>query len=136
MRDKLLFLVPALLYSAAILYLSLINLSETPVAEIGLSDKIMHAGAYFVLGLSWMFCFLSARVDQLKKNIIVVSLLAILFGIFIEVLQDRLTSYRQLDFYDIFANGIGVIVAGTAVWLLKEFLIRLKAKINSFFIKK
>ena len=120
----------------AIVYLSLINLSETPVSELGMSDKIMHAGAYFILGLSWIFYFLSEHESKLKKNIIIVSLVVIVFGTLIEILQDRLTDYRQLDFYDIFANSIGVIVAGTVVWLSKEFLIRLKAKINSFFIKK
>ncbi len=37
------------------LYLSLINLADTPVKELGMSDKVMHGGAYFGLGLLWMF---------------------------------------------------------------------------------
>jgi VanZ family protein len=69
-------------------------------------------------------------------SIIYTCLAATAFGIFIEVLQDRLTDYRELDFYDILANTTGVVAAGVAIWILKDYLIRLKAKFNLFFIKK
>lgn len=130
MRAKLLFFVPALVYTGLILYLSLINLADTPVKDLGMSDKIMHGGAYFGLGLLWMFhSVFSFKKEGLPGRILIVSAASIAFGTFIEVLQDRLTSYRQLDFYDILANSIGVIVAGIVVWILKDFLIRLKAKL-------
>ena len=97
----------------------------------------MHGGAYFGLGLLWMFFFVhNYKNDKFLAKIIAISLAIIGFGIFIEVLQDRLTTYRQLDLYDVLANSIGVVSAGIVVWLLKDSLIRLKAKINLFFIKK
>ena len=137
LRAKLLFLIPAVAYTIAILYLSLINLADTPVKELGVSDKIMHGGAYFGLGLLWMFYMLySYKNNNFFAKIIAISLAIISFGILIEVLQDRLTTYRQLDLYDILANSIGVVCAGIVVWLLKDSLTRLKAKINLFFIKK
>ena len=96
-----------------------------------MSDKMMHGGAYFGLGLLWMlFATFTFEDKGLFKRIIVISVISIAFGIFIEVLQDTLTSYRQLDFYDILANTIGVVVAGVFVWSLRKYLIRLKAKIN------
>jgi VanZ family protein len=130
-KAKLLFLLPAILYTGLILYLSLINLADTPVKDLGMSDKMMHGGAYFGLGLLWMlFATFTFEDKGLFKRIIVISVISIAFGIFIEVLQDTLTSYRQLDFYDILANTIGVVVAGVFVWSLRKYLIRLKAKIN------
>lgn len=131
LKVKLIFLLPAVLYTVLILYLSLINLADTPVKELGMSDKMMHGGAYFGLGLLWMFFGLfTFKDEELFKRIIIISVISIAFGIFIEVLQDTLTSYRQLDLYDIVANSIGVILAGGLVWILRKYLIRLKAKIN------
>ncbi|HER40824.1 MAG TPA: teicoplanin resistance protein VanZ [Salinimicrobium catena] len=102
-----------------------------------MSDKVMHGGAYFGLGLLWMFFVIyNYKNNKFLAKIVTILLVVIVFGIFIEVLQDRLTTYRQLDLYDVLANSIGVVSAGIIVWLLKDSLIRLKAKINLFFIKK
>ena len=137
LKVKLLFLVPAVAYTILILYLSLINLADTPVKDLGVSDKIMHGGAYFGLGLVWMFfVILSFQDRDLFKKISYVALISIAFGIFIEVLQDSLTTYRQLDLFDILANSIGVLIAGVLVLLFRDPLIRFKGKINSFFMKK
>jgi VanZ family protein len=131
LKVKLLFLLTAVSYTILILYLSLINLADTPVKELGMSDKVMHGGAYFGLGLLWMlFVLFSFKENKLFKKILIISVSSIAFGIFIEVLQDTLTSYRQLDLYDIFANTLGVVLAGIVVWTLRKYLIRLKAKIN------
>jgi VanZ family protein len=137
LRAKLLILIPAVAYTIAILYLSLINLADTPVKELGMSDKMMHVGAYFGLAMLWLvFVIFNDENRRLIGKIILVLVASIIFGIFVEVLQDRLTTYRQLDLHDIIANSIGVISAGILVWLLKNSLIRLKAKINLFFTKK
>ncbi|MFD2517768.1 VanZ family protein [Salinimicrobium flavum] len=137
MKARLLFFIPAFVYTLGILYLSLINLTDTPVKDLGVSDKVMHAGAYFGLGFIWMFFALMNYPEKgFFKRLLFIIIASIIFGIFIEVLQDSLTTYRELDFYDIFANSIGVLAAGILVWLIKDSLIRLKAKINLFFIKK
>lgn len=137
MKAKLLFFVLALVYTLAIAYLSLINLAQTPVSEFGLSDKIMHAGAYFGMALLWLIFGVFAFGDEenIKKTVFICTI-TIVFGIFIEVLQNVLTDYRELDFYDIVANSIGVLIAGVLAWRLNEYLIRLKAKINLFLLKK
>ena len=116
--------------------MSLINLAQSPVKEFGLSDKILHAGAYFGMVLLWLFyAIFRFSTERLKKILLIICVLSILFGIFIEVLQHVLTDYRELDFYDIIANSIGAISAGLLMWILKDSLIRLKTKINLFLIK-
>ena len=137
MRARLLFLVPAVVYTGLIFYLSLINLADTPVKDLGVSDKILHAGAYFILGLLWIFFVIfNYEKSILFRGILIVVAAAIAFGILIEVLQTSLTTYRQMDLYDIFANSAGAVVAGVIAWLTKESLIKVKGGINSFFIKK
>ncbi len=102
-----------------------------------MSDKVMHAGAYFGLALLWMlFGIFSFGEKGIMWRLAIISVASIVFGIFIEVLQDVLTSYRELDLYDILANTFGVIIAGFAVRIVKDYLIRLKAKINLDLMKK
>lgn len=61
-----------------------------------------------------------------------ISLVIVLFGILIEVLQGAVTEYRDPDWADILANSIGVLLAlGMCLGFLKYFK-RLKHKINSF----
>ncbi|WP_243766012.1 VanZ family protein [Polaribacter cellanae] len=67
-------------------------------------DKWQHGFAYFILSTCWLFSFF--RKPQ-KKYIIV--FLCILFGIIIEVLQYKLTSYRTGDYLDVLANTTGVL---------------------------
>lgn len=133
LRVKLLIFITALLYTCLILYLSLINLADTPIKDLGLSDKIMHAAAYFGLGLVWIiFVTFNYREKFLFRGISIVVLAATVFGIFIEVLQDRLTSYRQMDYHDVLANTAGVIAAGLLAWLIKDSLIKVKARLIHF----
>lgn len=137
LRAKLLFFLPALAYTLLVLYLSLINLADTPIKELGMSDKMMHTGAYFGLGLLWsFFAVFNYKNDRFLTKLTVVFFACLAFGIFIEVLQKTLTSYRQLDFFDVLANGLGLLIAVLVVWFTKDFLIRLKGKINLFFMKK
>lgn len=89
-----------------ILFLSLGTISVESPIKINYLDKYLHFSAYFILTISWLFAFRSYS----KKLIIVV--IIILFGIFLEFLQDWLTSNRVKDIYDALANSVGIIIAG------------------------
>ncbi len=103
---------------------------------MGVSDKLLHGGAYFGMSFLWLiFAVFAFSNKNLIKIILFVCLITIGFGIFIEALQKVLTDYRQLDIFDIVANSIGAMLAGLVVYLLNKNLIGLKAKINSFLIK-
>ena len=134
---RILFFLLACLYTAALGYFSLINLKETPVQNFIVSDKLIHAGAYFGLVLIWVFYYIfNWKNIYFFKGIVIICVLSVIFGTFIEVLQDVLTTYRELDLFDILANTIGAALAGGVAGLLKESLIRLKTKFNLFFMKK
>lgn len=113
--------------TAAIAYLSLINLADTAVSEMGIGDKAMHAGAYFVLTSLWISGWMknTEKSNFLVKNLII-CFLCVIFGIFIEVLQDKMTTYRSFDYYDMLANSLGVIIAGILFWYIKLSFNKLK----------
>ncbi|WP_050915843.1 VanZ family protein [Gillisia marina] len=129
-----LLLVLAVLYTLLITSLSLMQLGKISLGSFNPTDKMMHLGAYFVLGFVWFFYYLFKNEDGSikRKAFFNISIIIILFGMLIEVLQGALTDYRDPDWADILANSIGVLLAlGICLGLLKFFK-RLKHKINSF----
>tara|TARA_R100001369_G_scaffold92142_1_gene135672 strand:- start:1462 stop:1866 length:405 start_codon:yes stop_codon:yes gene_type:complete len=130
---RLLFIF-AVLYSLLITILSLIQLGKISLGDFNPTDKMMHLGAYFGLGFIWFVYYIFKwQEDQFKnKHFFNITILIILFGMLIEVLQGTITSYRQPDWADILANSIGVLLAlGFCLGFLKFFK-RLKHKINLF----
>jgi VanZ family protein len=127
-------LIIAVLYTLLITSLSLIQLGKISLGDFNPTDKMMHLGAYFVLAFVWFFYYLfKIQEESLKiKGFFNISILIILFGMLIEVLQGALTDYRDPDWADMLANSIGVLLAlGMCLGFLKFFK-RLKHKINSF----
>ena len=72
------------------------------VAAVGINDKVMHAGAYFVL-MVWFAGFCRRGLYPAIAGV----LLAL--GLVLDLLQ-RLTETRSFDWYDVAMNGTGVIV--------------------------
>ena len=109
----------ASIVTVIILCLSLIKL---PQADIKISniDKVYHSIAYFTLAIAWLIVYYK---KPNKKYIIVIC--CIIFGIVIELLQNKITVHRTGDYYDILANSSGVLFA-----LLIFNLISKKKQIN------
>src|SRR5690606_23632606 len=101
-------LIVSLLYTFLITTLSLIRLGKISVGAFSPTDKMLHAGAYFVLASCWFFYLLFSKPDNygFKRGFSIISVIVILFGMLIEVLQGTLTSHRQPDWGDVVANSI------------------------------
>ncbi len=95
---------------------------------------MMHAGAYFGLAFCWFFYLFIKKQESynFRKGFVKVSVLVVLFGILIEVLQGALTTYREPDWADIVANTIGVMIALGFFILFRNFLNHVKRQISSF----
>ncbi len=76
--------------------------SLMPAPEMGVGDKWLHFGTYFVLS-AWFTVLV-----RVNRQLIHVFLGLILFGVLIEFLQG-LTGYRFMEFYDVLANAGGVV---------------------------
>ncbi|HIB36508.1 MAG TPA: teicoplanin resistance protein VanZ [Mesonia sp.] len=91
----------------------------------------MHFVAYFGLTLLWYLYFFSRKLWRTVKlrSLVVICLLIIAFGIFIEVLQNELTTYRTIDSLDVLANSIGVSIAFFVILSLKNPLKKVKSRL-------
>lgn len=124
----------AIVYTLVLTIASLIQLGDLSVGAFSPTDKMLHLGASFVLAFVWMLFYL-LKMEQKQnyiKAFIVISVLVIIFGMLIEVLQGALTTYRQPDWADVVANSIGVLIALFLSIFFQKFLIKLKHKINLF----
>jgi len=101
LKDKMFLIAVSITLSLVIL-----SLMKIPAHNLGIThlDKWQHCFAYFVLSISWLTVFYKKK----KKLLIVVC--CILLGIIIEILQNKLTSYRTGDYHDVIANSLGVLL--------------------------
>lgn len=99
-------LIIAITITIGIAVLSLLKIEKQSPIGISNIDKLGHAIAYCVLTFSWLM----ALANNKKQKIIIV-IFCFLFGIIIEVLQQTITTYRTAELADIFANGVGVVIA-------------------------
>lgn len=98
----------SILLTITIIWLSLYPLNELNI-KFTVSDKLLHATAYVVLTLSWLFSVKKAHKSFKYK--FQIAFLIFLFGIIIEVLQSTITTYRTGDYLDVIANTVGITVA-------------------------
>jgi VanZ family protein len=100
-----------------ILYLSLAS-SETfkkvPLINIPNSDKVVHFLMYF--GLMSVIIFENRRTIKNNKQLFLVALIPLFYGILMELLQLTITSTRSCSFFDVLFNSAGIIVS-TLLWL-------------------
>lgn len=110
----------ALFYTLVLVVVCLMKFQPgfLPFEKVSGADKVFHSSAYFGLTLVWHFYFFSKKGQTKQKPILMICGLAIIFGIFIEVLQGVITTYRSMDVYDVLANTTGVVVAFIILTLL------------------
>lgn len=100
-----------------ILYKALMPPSQTSLLDFHHADKLLHASAFFTL--SFLLNRASSSITKRFRNM--VSLLA--FGILIEILQS-FTGYREVSFWDIVADLLGILLFQLTYSLLKEWQLR------------
>jgi VanZ family protein len=107
----LLFFV-AVLWTGLITYFCLIQSSAIPTIEIPNLDKCVHTFFYFVFTFVWFLFFRKQlQIANGFKPLFFSFLLSLIFGIIIEILQEVITTTRQADIFDVFANLTGSILA-------------------------
>jgi len=108
-------LFTAFIYAFALATVSLITLHNLPSVGISFADKIFHFLAYSIFAVLWYFAFYLGFHLKKKKAIGYAVILAIVFGMVIEVLQGTLTVSRAFDVYDALANTAGAVIAAIVI---------------------
>ena len=104
----------AFFYSIFILFISLIK-TESQI-DAPYLDKLVHTAIYFFFCLIWYIPFKDIFIN---KTLIYLFIFSILFGVFIEFLQEKVVHYRTAELLDIWFNALGTII-GCSFLLLKN----------------
>lgn len=97
------------------------SLSSVPKLGSSFDDKIYHFGAYAVLIVLWYNFF---KQTSLKHKVLVSAVIAVMYGIIIEVCQGAFTTYRTEDIADVLANSLGVL--GGIIFIVISRKLKLK----------
>lgn len=111
-------------YTIFIAVVSLIRLNNLPKVKISFGDKIFHFIVYGILTLFWFYTFFLSLKKPYKKSILYAVTFSVIFGIILEVLQDKLTAYRAFDVYDAVSNTLGALLAASAIWFTKSLHVK------------
>ncbi|WP_082935826.1 VanZ family protein [Tamlana sp. s12] len=115
--------IAAVSYTVLLATVCLITLKNVPDIGVSFGDKIFHFLAYGLLTILWFGTFLLNFKMANKPAVYYALILAVVFGIIIEVLQGTLTVSRSLDVYDMVANTLGALLA-SLILLVKNKVLR------------
>ena len=96
-------------WTAFIVILCLIEPTGRSIITFANADKVAHFSFYFLFVILWNRFLFVSNVAILKKKYSIL-LLAIFFGICIEIAQKIFTTTRQADILDVFANTLGAVL--------------------------
>ena len=98
----------ALIWTFVVTVASLVSVNSfSKIKSVG-NDKIVHFLFYLFFVILWGL--VKRQNDSNRKYYLFVFLVAMSYGLIIEVLQEILTNTRQADFYDFLANTMGAFV--------------------------
>ena len=117
-RKKYWTFLPAVLFTAAVAYLSLTESAQAP--SVALSDKVIHGAMYLVLAISWILPFKSP-ISNLQSPIYAFVLLGTTaFGALLELLQHFCTLTRSGEWLDLLADLVGALIGILLVLLWRR----------------
>lgn len=119
-RNKIFYLVPALLWTTAVSYLCLISANQIPMPKLEKNfDKIGHLIFHFGITALW-FLYFKKKSGKTKSALLKAFLFSLFFGIAIEISQAIFTSTRSADVLDVVANSFGALLAIGIILLFKK----------------
>lgn len=113
-----------ILYSIALATVCLVQLNGLGKVGIPFGDKIFHFLSYTVLMVLWYVTLFYQFHKSEKKALLYATIISIIFGIIIEVLQGMVTTYRSSDIKDVFANIFGVLIAATVIQIKNKYILK------------
>ncbi len=102
----------AILYTLFIVYASLGKyMMQVIPKDINGGDKIAHFGAYAVFVIVWVLSIsLNTIRDDRGRYLKYIVLSGLVLGFLMEICQYVFTSYRQMDWLDMVANSVGILI--------------------------
>jgi len=109
-----------ILYTSFLTIIFLLPASELPNVKY-INDKVVHTSLHMVLSFVWLLFFYSYNNWNIVfKNLLVILLLCLFYGIIIEILQQLIITSRNADINDVLSNLLGTIIGITVFWNVKN----------------
>jgi len=102
----------SILIAAVIFILTTIpgkNINTVPFLPIPVMDKIAHFFVFLILSLFLFADIKKNNAISLKKTVLIVFFVNLLYGLFIEAVQLFFIMYRSAEFLDVLSNVFGII---------------------------
>lgn len=99
----------SILWTIVLLYLSLGRMPDNEKIKFTIPhlDKFVHFTMYFI----YTSVLLIERKTKTRQTLSLIIIYTIAFGIFMEVLQSQIFTYRSGDYLDVVFNSLGVLIA-------------------------
>lgn len=115
--------VVMLLVITVLLLMPSSDLPQNPFFELIYFDKWVHVGLFAMLMFLWGIPG-TRYVMNLKKHLLLIALLCVLYGIVMEYAQQTLTEDRSFDPIDMIADTAGVALGYVGLKMYKKKLLR------------
>ena len=119
LSEHKLFLWLAIIWTAIIAVLCLVNFNDLPSVQVSFSDKIGHFVFHYGLTTLWFLYYKFQRSNPKVKALLKAFLFSLFYGIAIEISQALFTDSRKADVFDVLANMTGSILAVSTLLLLQ-----------------
>lgn len=117
------FLLAAVVWTLFITYACLTTAANIPKVEwlnFENKDKLVHFTFYFVFTFLWVLDLYKSKRFTPKKARVFVFIIAVVFGIIIEICQGMFTAERSPDVLDVLANTSGSATAILLLWIFEK----------------
>ena len=93
---------------------------EGEMPEGKFTDKYVHLTIYFIFTVLWYLALRLKYIVSVAKIRLTIFLMAIVFGVLIELAQEFFTTDRSADVNDALANSTGSALAVLVLWLIAK----------------
>jgi VanZ family protein len=100
------------LWIGTVTFFCLATFNTVPLGGVSNLDKIVHAFFYLIFTILLYLSIKNSFSNTSSFKAMTLSFIgSVLYGIIIEIAQDKFTATRHADFYDVLANTTGATIA-------------------------
>jgi VanZ family protein len=119
------------LWIGTITFFCLATFKSVPLGSVSNLDKIVHAFFYLIFTILFYLSVKNSFSNTSSFKTMALSFFcAVLYGILIEIIQDKFTAIRHADIYDVLANTTGATIAVLLIYFSNKILSSESKKIS------
>jgi VanZ family protein len=119
------------IWIVTVTFFCLATFSSVPLGSVSNLDKIVHAFFYLIFTILFYLSIKNSFSNTSSFKAMTLSFIcSVLYGVLIEVAQDKFTATRHADIYDVLANTTGATIAVLLIFFSNKILLSESKKIS------